>query len=112
MVLQYFPYENLALRAPAVNNSALMQKGDLETNPENIQSNTSKPEQLSKLGPTISPKSLKIRFRSPRMSFVLLHGPQGWPQDAKMVPKDAKVKAPGLPNDKFRAHTITTDSYP
>ena len=61
------------------------------------------PEKLSKWGPEIHPKSIKIKVWTPRRPSCIPRSP--W--IAPMVPQGAKVEAPGMPNDWFWEPKVT-----
>ena len=54
---------------------------------KNTEFNPSELKKLSKWGPKIKPKSLKILLRTPTCASCCSHGPPGCPQADKMVPR-------------------------
>ena len=60
------------------------------------------PEKLSKWGPQIVPKSIKIQFWTPMCPSCCSHDPPGCPPAAKMIPQIVKMEAPAHANHSFR----------
>ena len=64
-----------------------MQKVAWKQAPKNIEFNSSEPKKLSKRGPKITYKSLKIWVRTHTCPSCCSHGPPECPQANKMTPR-------------------------
>ena len=108
VILQYFPYESLILRAPGlrISNQKSASKVTWKRNRKQNQISNPRCPRALKMGSRNHPEIAEDAILDPHVSFLLLPRSPRCPQCAKMISKGAKVEAPALPNHSL-GHKMT-----